>query len=65
MYHVDNPEEMSEEERLKEVAAILAKGYLRFKKQLPCPIDSQKLPLLTEKTLDCSGNKSPHVSEVN
>jgi len=62
MYHIDNPEEMSEEERLKEVAAILAKGYLRFKKQLPHPIDSQKPPMLTEKPLDCSANKSPHVS---
>jgi len=62
MYHIDNPEEMSEKERLKEVAAILAKGYLRFKKQLSYPIDSQKPPMLTEKSLDCSANKSPHVS---
>jgi hypothetical protein len=33
MYHIDDPEEMTPEERFKEVAAILAKGLLRMKKR--------------------------------
>ena len=69
MYHIDNPEEMSEEERLKEVAAILTMGYLRLKKQFLHPVSNasqiEKAPVLTEKELDCSANKSPHVPEVN
>lgn len=35
MYYLDDPEEMSPEKRLREVAAILALGYLRLKKQTP------------------------------
>ena len=69
MYHINNPEEMSPDERLKEVAAILAAGYLRLKKQFFHPVSNasqiEKAPVLTEKTLDCSANKSPHVPEVN
>ena len=32
MYNLDDPEEMSYEERLDEIATILASGYLRLKK---------------------------------
>ena len=35
MYHLDDTEEMTPEERFKEVAAILATGYLRLKKKTP------------------------------
>lgn len=35
MYNLNNPEEMTIEERFKEVAEILARGYLRLKKRTP------------------------------
>ncbi len=35
MHHFDDPKEMTMEERLKEVSAILATGYLRLKKRTP------------------------------
>ncbi len=35
MTFCNTPEEMTIEERFKEVAAILASGYLRLKKQTP------------------------------
>ncbi len=36
MYHVDDPEKMTPEERFREVAAILAKGFLRMKRDPAC-----------------------------
>ncbi len=36
MFHLDDPEEMTPDERLQEIAGILAIGYLRLKKQTPC-----------------------------
>ena len=56
MFCLNDPEEMTLEERLKEVAGILAIGYLRLQKQKPCqqrasshiPVDEQSL-LFTEK----------------
>jgi hypothetical protein len=33
MYHIEDPEEMTPEERFQEVAAILAKGFLRLKRR--------------------------------
>ena len=44
MDFLDDPEEMTAEQRLAEVAAILAAGYRR---------------LFTEKPLDCSGAPMP------
>ncbi len=35
MYNIDDPKEMTMEERFKEVSAILAAGYLRLKKRTP------------------------------
>ena len=35
MYNIDDPKEMTPEERFKEVSAILAAGYLRLKKRTP------------------------------
>ena len=35
MYSIDDPREMTPEERFKEVSAILAAGYLRLKKRTP------------------------------
>lgn len=35
MYHVDEPGEMTALERFREVAAILATGFLRLKKESP------------------------------
>jgi hypothetical protein len=45
----DDPEEMSPEQRLAEVAAILAAGWLRRPLTLP----------FTEKRLDCSAAPMP------
>ena len=33
MFHVDDPEQMRPEERLQEVAAILARGYARLERR--------------------------------
>ena len=44
MEFLDDPEEMTPEQRLSELAAILAAGILR---------------LFTEKPLDCSGEERP------
>ena len=33
MYHTDDPEDLAPEERLEEVASILARGFLRLKKR--------------------------------
>lgn len=35
MYNIDDPKEMTSEERFKELAEILARGYLRLKKRSP------------------------------
>ncbi len=36
MFCLNDPEEMTPEERLQEIAGILAIGYLRLKKRTPC-----------------------------
>ena len=33
MYHIDNPERMTPEDRAKEVAATLATGFLRLRRR--------------------------------
>jgi hypothetical protein len=45
---LDGPEEMTAEQRLADVAAILAAGYLRLKTRA-----------FTENPLDCSGGPMP------
>ncbi len=57
MYYPSDPEEMTPEERLQEVAGILATGYLRLKKRLPYPADFI-FEALTENRVDFSGNRS-------
>ena len=54
MYHIDDPAQMTPEERLTEVAAILAKGFLRWKRRashIEEP-DSEESGPLIEKVLD-------------
>jgi hypothetical protein len=36
MFCLNDPEEMTPDERLQEIAGILAVGYLRLKKQKSC-----------------------------
>jgi hypothetical protein len=58
MDFLDDPAEMTPEQRLAEIAAILAAGYLRVRRgnaQL-APADSSPL---TEKPLDSSGGPLP------
>ena len=64
MYHIDNPEDMGPGERLEEVAAILARGYLRLKKRsmhlvgsLREERESQESP---ENDLESMPDVSPH-----
>ena len=42
MFHVDDPEQMRPEERLQEVAAILARGYARMARRGLAPGDEAK-----------------------
>jgi hypothetical protein len=61
MYHTTNPEEMSQQERDSEVAAILARGFLRLQKITMQPVEnSAEKP---EKQLDVSGHQSVHGTE--
>ncbi len=71
MYQTDEPGEMAQEKRFQEIAGILAKGYLRFKRQGHTPgptvsIESskylEKSTLFTKKGLDCPANQSVHVT---
>ena len=64
MYHTDDPENLAPDERLDELAAILARGYLRLKRRnlhLVGPLaghpESLKSP---EKDLEAPSDVSPH-----
>jgi len=59
MDFLDNPEEMTPQERMEEVAAILAAGYLRLRSHQAAPAPSNEPPPFTEKPLDCSGGPRP------
>ncbi len=65
MYSTYDAEEMTEEKRFQEIAWILAKGYLRMKKQAHTP-DSlkylDKSSKNTKKGLDCPAHQSVHVT---
>ena len=54
MDFLDDPEEMTPEQRLAEIAAILAAGYLRVRRSRPEPVAP-----FTENPLDCSGDERP------
>ena len=53
MDFIDDPEELTPEQRLAEVAAILAAGYLRSRGSRP----------FTAKPLDCAGAPLPLCDE--
>ena len=42
MPHIDAPESLSPGDRLREVAAILARGYLRYRRKTPYLLDTQR-----------------------
>jgi len=57
MYSIDNPDNMTPEELLKEIAGLLAVGFLRLDRRRSCneidsPIDTESLPCtdITELT---------------
>ena len=54
MEFLDDPEEMTPEQRLAEVAAILAAGYLRQRRS-----GLEPMAPFTENPLDCSGRERP------
>jgi hypothetical protein len=60
MDFLDEPGEMSAEERLAEVAAILASGYLRMREsRVPPAPGPSETPALTEKPLDSRRARRP------
>ena len=54
-----NPVEMSPDERLKEIAAILARGYLRYKKRTTCFAST---PVEAQEESDVHGSQPPSLS---
>ncbi len=59
MYHIDDPAEMTPEERFREVAALLAKGFLHLKSRPAALCHPQAEP---GESLDSEG-KTPRNSE--
>ena len=59
MYHIEDPEEMTPEERFKEVAAILAKGFLRLKRRGPGVIEPLSQAPNKADSLDKRAQDSP------
>ena len=61
MDFITDPAEMTPGERLCELAAILAQGYLRFRRGLPPPeiATSAAPPEPTESRLDSRGEPRP------
>jgi hypothetical protein len=54
---LDDPEEMTPEERLDEIAAVLAVGYLRLRNR--CVEHAARPGAFTENPLDCSERPMP------
>jgi len=59
MTNSGNPVEMSPNERLKEVATILARGYLRLKKWNACPAGA---PVESPEEPDVHGSEPPSLA---
>lgn len=59
MYHTCDPEEMTPEERFKEVATILAKGFLRMKRQSPGTVEPMSPAPNEPDSLDKKPQDSP------
>ena len=54
---IDDPLAMSEEERFREVAAILAAGVLRLQR-IALPTESQKMPESSDYRLESVADRS-------
>jgi len=54
-----NPVEMSPDQRLKEVATILARGYLRYKKRTTCFAST---PVEAQEESDVHGSQPPSLA---
>jgi hypothetical protein len=64
MDFLDDPDEMTPEERVAEIAAILAAGYLRLRSpHRTLALDAIPAPPSTENPLDCSGEPLPLCDE--
>jgi hypothetical protein len=63
MDFLDDPEEMTPEDRLAEVVAILAAGYLRLRQSPSMPATDLESPPSTAKPLDCPGEPLPLCDE--
>ena len=64
MEFFDDPEDMGTEERVAEVAAILATGLLRFRSaRAASPSTAESANALFDKDLDASSTESPPLDE--
>lgn len=61
MDFLDDPEEMTPEQRLAEVASILAAGYSRLRARLQFAPNPGSPNSFTDKGLDVSGHPRPPV----
>ena len=62
MYHMKDPEEMTPKERMRELAQILAMGYLRLKKRSPyLAVEA----LAADVQVDVSGESTKSSSSKN
>jgi hypothetical protein len=59
MDFLDDPDEMAPEERLAEIAVILAAGYLRMRRSTAEPAPTASPHPFTEKPLDSSREPLP------
>jgi len=50
MRHIDNPGQMTADQRLNEIAAILARGFLRWKKLAKSATDSGKFATTSQNS---------------
>ncbi|MBU0995915.1 MAG: hypothetical protein KJ737_25755 [Proteobacteria bacterium] len=59
MYHTDDPNEMTPEQRFKEIAHILSKGYIRLKqRQLSESKDNSEVQLDSFPDQSAHGHRS-------
>jgi hypothetical protein len=64
MDFIDDPEDLTPEERTAEIAAILATGYMRLRGHVPqLANDAIPAPPSTENPLDCSDDRVPLCDE--
>ena len=66
MQNFNNPAKMAPGQRIREIARILAKGYMTMKKKqrhiLSTPANTKEFSVKAQKPLDLSGHQSVHAA---